>query len=142
MNPIRVASIIAAPVVVVVAGTMFWQARQSADDVFVTPAALVQVKVPELPMLAQQGLKVFEANCAACHGDLADGRSDLGPPLVHKIYEPGHHGDAAFYLAVAQGVRAHHWPFGNMPPVEGVSEEDVAKIFFFVRTLQRANGIY
>ncbi len=59
------------------------------------------------------------------------------PPLVHKIYEPGHHADGAFLLAVSRGVRAHHWPFGDMPPVDGVSQEDVQKIVAYVRALQR-----
>jgi len=39
-------------------------------------------------------------------------------------------------------VRAHHWNFGNMPPAEGVSDEDVIKITRYVRELQKANGIY
>ena len=125
------------------AGTAFWQSRPaddgSAPD---APVALVQVRVPELTPLEKEGQAVFQANCAVCHGDLADGRSDLGPPLVHKIYEPGHHGDATFYLAAANGVRAHHWTFGNMPPLKEVSQEDVRKIIAFVRRLQRANGIH
>jgi hypothetical protein len=44
-------------------------------------------------------------------------------------------------LAVKNGVRAHHWRFGDMPPVEGVSDEDATKIVAYVRELQRANGI-
>jgi hypothetical protein len=47
----------------------------------------------------------------------------------------------AFVLAAKQGVRAHHWRFGNMPAVEGVSDEDVLQITDYVRALQRANGI-
>ena len=42
--------------------------------------------------------------------------------------EPGHHGDGSFHQAVARGVRAHHWRFGDMPPVEGLSRRDVAGI--------------
>ncbi len=41
------------------------------------------------------------------------------PRLVHKIYEPNHHADFAFQRAAAQGVKAHHWKFGNMPKIEG-----------------------
>ncbi|WP_093033516.1 c-type cytochrome [Ruegeria marina] len=83
---------------------------------------------------------LFEANCAACHGANAAG-SDRGPPLVHRIYEPSHHGKMAFDLAARQGVRAHDWRFGNMPPVEGLSDKDVPQITDYVRALQRANGI-
>ncbi|WP_029062011.1 cytochrome c [Labrenzia sp. DG1229] len=125
------------------AGAVTWRS-QSVEDArpAETGASLVQVTEPELLPVALEGKSVFRANCAACHGNLADGREGLGPPLVHKIYEPGHHGDAAFFLAAAQGVRSHHWPFGDMPPVTGVSQDDVRKIVAYVRTLQQANGIY
>jgi len=105
-------------------------------------AAMVPVTVPGLAGAALQGEVLFQENCAACHGENAAGREGLGPPLVHKIYEPGHHGDGAFLLAAQQGVRAHHWPFGNMPPVEGVSQKDVESITAYVRKLQQANGIH
>jgi len=39
------------------------------------------------------------------------------------------------------GVRGHHWPFGDMPPVEGVTRGDVTMIIAYIRELQRANGI-
>ena len=64
-----------------------------------------------------------------------------GPPLVHKIYEPGHHADAAFLLAVRQGARAHHWSFGDMPPIPGVSDAEVGQIVAYVRALQKEAGI-
>ena len=57
------------------------------------------------------------------------------------IYEPSHHGDEAFQRAAAVGVRGHHWPFGDMPPVEGVTRGDVTMIIAYIRELQRANGI-
>jgi len=104
-------------------------------------AAMVSVTVPELTGLALEGEGLFRENCATCHGDQAAGRDGVGPPLVHKIYEPGHHGDGAFFLAALRGVRAHHWPFGDMPPVEGVTQDDVERIVAYVRKLQRANGI-
>lgn len=47
----------------------------------------------------------------------------------------------AFVRAAREGVRAHHWRFGDMPPVEGVSDADLAGIIAFVREVQRANGI-
>ncbi|WP_323769668.1 cytochrome c [Antarctobacter sp.] len=105
-------------------------------------APLVQVIVPEtLSPDAQIGKTGFDAICAACHGQNAAGRNGKGPPLVHKIYEPSHHGDESFQLAVQRGVRAHHWPFGNMPPVAGLTRADVVAIVAYVRELQRANGI-
>lgn len=104
------------------------------------PALPVHVEVPALKGAAAAGEAVFAASCAVCHGRDAAG-SEQGPPLVHRIYEPGHHGDAAFALAVARGVRQHHWSFGDMPPQPGVSPREVEQIVAYVRALQRANGI-
>ncbi len=98
------------------------------------------VKVPVLSDMAMRGKGAFEANCAACHGANAAG-TEQGPPLVHKIYNPGHHGDAAFFIAAKRGVRQHHWPFGDMPPLPDVAENDVRAIVQYVRELQLANGI-
>ncbi|MFY0660006.1 MAG: cytochrome c [Shimia sp.] len=92
--------------------------------------------------LAQMGKRAFEATCAACHGENAAGQDGVAPPLVHKIYEPGHHSDMAFFMAVDNGVRAHHWAFGNMPPVAGLTKGDVKAIVAYVRELQRENGIF
>jgi len=103
-------------------------------------AAMVDVKVPALSTFGQKGEKAFGDNCAACHGENAAGGSG-GPPLVHKIYTPGHHADGAFNLALKRGVRQHHWRFGNMPPQPQVSAGDTRAIIGYVRELQRANGI-
>jgi mono/diheme cytochrome c family protein len=102
---------------------------------------IVDVKVPQLSSVEQEGKTLFDANCAVCHGVSAGG-SNKGPPLVHIYYEPDHHGDEAFYFGVQHGVRQHHWRFGNMPPVAGVSEADVTRIITYVRALQSNNGIH
>ena len=88
----------------------------------------------------QDGSQLFAENCSRCHGMAADGTA-LGPPLVHNLYEPGHHPDFSFYRAVSNGVMAHHWDFGDMPPVAGLSEDEVAQIIVYVRDLQRQSGI-
>lgn len=98
------------------------------------------IKIPQLSQIAQSGEIAFNNNCAACHGKNAAG-TESGPPLIHKIYEPSHHGDASFFLATQTGVRAHHWKFGNMPPVEGISEAKIRWIVKYVREVQVANGI-
>jgi len=85
---------------------------------------------------------LFDSNCASCHGGRAAGREGVAPPLVHRIYEPNHHGDISFQRAIRNGVRGYHWPFGNMPPVDGISDFDVALIVAYVRALQRGNGIF
>lgn len=93
-----------------------------------------------LSPLAQAGKEGFARHCAACHGLNASG-TDTGPPLVHPIYKPSHHADAAFLLAVLRGVRQHHWMFGNMPPLPQVSAGEIPSIIRYVRKLQEANGI-
>lgn len=103
--------------------------------------AHLNVSVPKLSGAALEGEKVFSKNCSVCHGKNAAG-SDKGPPLVHKIYEPNHHADGSIYIAVKRGVRKHHWPFGNMPPVPGVTDQQIATIVSYIRTLQRENGIF
>lgn len=102
---------------------------------------LTEVVVPKIVGLAKAGETLFNANCAACHGQNAAGNDGAGPPLVHIIYEPNHHSDQAFYMAAQNGVRQHHWTFGNMQPVKTVSREDIGNIIVYVRTLQSANGI-
>jgi len=102
---------------------------------------IATVTVPELDYNAKLGETAFNNNCAACHGENAAGQEGVAPPLVHRIYEPNHHGDAAFIIAVKNGVRAHHWRWGNMPALPDISEIEVRKIIEYVRALQRANGI-
>lgn len=87
------------------------------------------------------GEKLYNAKCARCHGDKGVGTVS-GPPLVHRIYEPNHHSDLAFHWAVEKGVRAHHWQFGNMPKIEGLSTEDVDAVIQYIRRLQYEAGIY
>lgn len=40
-----------------------------------------------------------------------------------------------------ENARAHHWRFGDMPPVPGVTPDDVAHITAYVRMHQRRAGI-
>lgn len=104
--------------------------------------AIVTVQLPlSFSIQEEIGKRAYDAVCATCHGANAQGRDGIAPPLAHKIYEPGHHGDMAFAPAAKNGVRAHHWKFGNMPAVEDVTQADVLNIVAYVRALQRENGI-
>ena len=105
-----------------------------------TPAVVALAEKP-VPVELKEGEVKFNNFCSRCHGLQGKG-TDNGPPLVHKIYEPNHHADMAFQRAAAQGVRAHHWKFGNMPKIEGVVQEDVTQIIGYVRWLQRQAGIF
>ncbi|WP_310621734.1 c-type cytochrome [Flexibacterium corallicola] len=126
----------------VFAGAYYWHTPSSPLQSSTKAVPLVAVTLPaSFSGKAKRGVQGFEENCAACHGANAAGQNGVAPPLIHKIYEPGHHGDESFQRAVAQGVRAHHWRFGNMPPIEGVSRKEVANIIAYIREVQQANGI-
>ena len=134
-------------ILVVGYGVFQWQINKDEQDIELggntkPNSALVSVTLPEqLSDNATIGKRIFEAKCASCHGRNAAGQKGVAPPLIHKIYEPSHHGDESFQRAAALGVRAHHWPFGNMPPVDGLTQADVSTIITYIRELQRANGI-
>ena len=105
-------------------------------------APLVDVTLPaQLSANAEIGKRGFEEKCATCHGVNAAGKDGAGPPLVHKVYEPSHHADESFQLAVVRGVKSHHWGFGDMAPVDGLTRGDVKMIVAYIRELQGANGI-
>lgn len=87
-----------------------------------------------------RGEVAFNATCAACHGPRGRGTT-TGPPLVHDYYKPSHHADAAFLLAVRNGVVQHHWGFGNMPAQPQVTNAEVGDIVAYVRAIQREAGI-
>ena len=110
---------------------------KSADS---SQAVTVDVVSATLSEEGNLGEVLFNASCAECHGENAAG-TDQGPPLIHDIYNPGHHSDEAFYLAASIGARQHHWQFGDMPPQPQVSREDVTMIIRFIREVQAANGI-
>jgi cytochrome c len=101
---------------------------------------LAQLTLPPTPVEHRQGDSLFAANCASCHGESGRGTA-IGPPLLHVIYEPGHHSDASFLLATQRGVAAHHWRFGDMPPQPHLDSATVRKITAYVRWAQREVGI-
>ena len=123
----------------------YWQARspdQGKQTQTVAGTAIVTVQVPLIEGNVAIGKRIFDSACAACHGANAAGTNGLAPPLVHKTYEPGHHADEAFQRAASLGVKSHHWSFGDMPPVQGLTRGDVTMNITYVRELQRANGIH
>jgi len=108
-----------------------------------TGEPIVEISLPlKLSEESAQGKRLFEQNCMVCHGKNAVGQQGIAPPLIHKIYEPSHHNDESFQRAVANGVVAHHWPFGNMPVIPNLNRQDVAKIIRYVREIQQANSIF
>ena len=106
------------------------------DEIQVVLRGIAATSPPEVA----QGKALFEQNCSVCHGPAGDGTTQ-GPPLMHIIYEPNHHADASFILAARNGVRAHHWRFGDMAPVPNVTDSMVLEIVGYIRWLQRQVGI-
>jgi cytochrome c2 len=104
------------------------------------PASNKQLSTQAATPDPELGKVLFAASCKGCHGSEAQG-TKRGPPLIHKIYEPGHHADFSFYRAVSAGVRSHHWSFGDMPPIHGVSPQEVGHIVAYIRQKQRQAGI-
>ena len=102
-----------------------------------TPTATA---TPEARFTGTDGRELYGQACAVCHGQALEG-TNAGPTFLDRIYAPGHHADIAFIFAVERGVRAHHWNFGNMAPVEGLEHEQVLAIIAFIREQQRAAGI-
>jgi len=135
-----------------IAHNRFWSSRYLCPilgmmAMFIAPVSLaddrpnhVNVDVEGLSENARTGQQVFNQTCASCHGLNAEG-SDAGPPLIHSIYNPGHHSNKAFYRAVTQGVAQHHWSFGNMPPQRNIGFSDMTYILAFIREVQVNNGI-
>ena len=92
------------------------------------------------PDVVAAGAAVYGTECAACHGvDLRGTNS--GPPFLDPTYAPNHHSDAAFFIAVRQGVQPHHWNFGPMPPRPGLTDDDIAAVVAYIRSKQVEAGI-
>lgn len=107
--------------------------RAGQDAIFANP------KGPKMSPRLNLGKLNFDAFCAACHGKTGRG-TESGPTFISRIYLPNHHPDGLFFKAAKDGARAHHWQFGDMPPVEGISDERIATIIAYIRAVQQANG--
>ena len=128
---------------VVLGGLAVWGLLSPSADVPSGPLLQSPAPGPETPgpALADIGKEAFREFCIECHGAEAVG-TDKGPPLVHIYYEPNHHADASFILAARRGAPQHHWTFGPMEPVARVSDSELYAIIGYVRSLQRAAGIF
>lgn len=126
------------PIIAILAFAVIWSHIPPATAQQIDPAA---VTLPEMTPRLNMGKMSYDHFCASCHGVNTAG-TDKGPTFIHRVYHPGHHGDGAFFIAPKQGARAHHWPFGDMKPVEGVTDEHLQAILEYVRALQKANGIF
>ena len=105
-----------------------------------TPTAEPTSTTPESRFSGVDGRSLYGQACSVCHGQALEG-TNAGPTFLNRIYAPGHHADISFMFAIERGVRSHHWNFGNMAPVEGLTQEQVLAIIGFIREQQREAGI-
>lgn len=106
------------------------------------PADGVAASVPTsagTALAVPDGAAVYQQYCAECHGVDLRG-TDKGPSQLSIIYEPNHHGDYAYRVAIRDGTREHHWWFGDMPPVEGITDLEIEKVISFIRAEQQRLG--
>ena len=99
---------------------------------------------PELevivPLAADaDGATVYEARCASCHGTDLRG-TDKGPSQLSIVYEPGHHGDDSYRSAIRNGAQQHHWPFGDMPAIESITDDQIEAVISYIRGQQGRLG--
>ena len=95
----------------------------------------------EVPFKLAKGQLLYEKYCSACHGVQLNG-SDQGPPLVHPFYKPSHHNDGSIYRAALKGVKQHHWNFGNMPPVAGMTPGKMDSVVPYIRYYQQQKKLF
>ena len=104
-------------------------------------SVMVDVTVPQLNATEQDGAALFAQNCASCHGRMRLAATVSARPWYMSSMNP-----ATMAMAVSTWLpawaRAHHWNFGNMPAQPQVADAEIAKIISYIRTLQRANGIF
>ncbi|MCA8867541.1 MAG: cytochrome c [Rhodobacteraceae bacterium] len=130
---------------IAVVGGMIYLSQPEPNPAAATEEStdLIKVALPaSLSQTAEIGKLAYQAKCAACHGENGAGVKQKGPPLIHLIYQTSHHADQAFIMAAQNGVSAHHWPFGDMPPVAGVTLGDLKNIVAYIREVQQANDIH
>ena len=84
--------------------------------------------------------RLFAANCARCHGGDMKGTAD-GPSLLDRAYLLIFHPDEEYIRAVLEGVPAHHWEYGDMPRIEGLSRADAIALTAHIRAAQRSAGL-
>ncbi len=143
---LTVAMVITAGVLVYVATTPPGALYKAAVKIFNRDATndvprqksylILDVRNPLLSPLAWEGGALYRKQCGSCHGKTTGGTM-RGPPLV--LYDAEHFDDESFSSAIRDGVKRKHWNFGDMPPVTGLTEEQVRKIIAYVRETQIAD---
>lgn len=111
----------------------------SQDEAVSVEEAAAQVRAQPVPTEQGRGRALYADVCSSCHGAHGEG-SEHGPPMLHPL-QASMHADYAFERAIREGVQPHHYQLGAMPPVEGLSPEDVDAIVAYVRWMQQVAGL-
>jgi mono/diheme cytochrome c family protein len=93
----------------------------------------------QVPIADHPGADAYATHCASCHGADLRGTGE-GPSHLSWVYEPNHHPDWSFELAIRDGARAHHWSFGDMPPITEIDDEEILQVIDYVRAVQDQEG--
>lgn len=84
----------------------------------------------------ERGERLYNSYCLSCHG--RHGKGDgLGPPMLDSIYLAAVVPDERYFTAVRQGMNQRFYNYGAMPPLERVSDAEVAAIIPYVRWVQQ-----
>ncbi len=89
-------------------------------------AATLQNPVPANDQTRAQGQRLYQVNCGACHGQNADGKSEVStrfanagvvPPVDFRSDRARNRSDGQLYWLVTNGI-------GNMPPFGEILTDD------------------
>lgn len=89
-----------------------------------------------LSQLAVAGKRLFERHCTECHGYQALG-SATGPSLQRRDYWSDRLDKRSFHRAVAEGVVAYRWTYGDMPAMADLSFNDIELLARYVHEMQQ-----
>lgn len=118
---------------------------KKADDTITRPEVVAEYKGKEKPATAsaEEGKKLFDANCATCHGPTGVGDGPLGKalnPPAGDLSNPKLHevvGDDYIFWRISEG--GGFAPFNSgMTPFKGTfNEEQRWHLVAYVRTLKK-----
>jgi len=84
--------------------------------------------------LMSKGQKIYETNCAACHGKNGEGRAPVFPPLTKADYIEGK--PQVLAKAIVKGIRGpitvNGKPYNGIMPFIAMSDADAAALSTFV----------